>query len=348
MPPPEKLNVTSPEGESVSENSTASRLRTAFLRGRVQMAALAGKHPFEAQGGAAAAVFRRIGLRAFPVESVERDDDPFFLRPPHDFGCLDHGILYVRRHHLEILSARADFPVVSGNVSLYNETNGQAILPTPSIGGVGLIEDFTQAATLAFKWGGEAILLIGETVGWLGQSLYLRDISGREEGAPPPVDLTEERENGDFVRALVLEGVATAAHDLSDGGLLVALAEMAMASGIGATLTAAPTDLPAHAYWFGEDQARYLVTVPAAQAQGVLARAQQAGVLAASIGVTGGEALTLVGERPMTSQCSRSVSKAGCRATWLALKAQGPRRRNDGTSRQAMNRAAGPLLRVHR
>ena len=135
-----------------------------------------------------------------------------------------------------------DFPVVSGNVSLYNETNGRAILPTPTIGGVGLLDDFTKSATLAFKREGEAILLVGETQGWLGQSLYLREICGREDGAPPPVDLIEERENGDFVRALIRDGTATAAHDLSDGGLLVALAEMAMASGIGATLAAAPDD----------------------------------------------------------------------------------------------------------
>ena len=127
-----------------------------------------------------------------------------------------------------------DFPVVSGNVSLYNETNGKAILPTPSIGGVGLLDDFSKSASLAFKREGEAILLVGETTGWLGQSMYLRELCGREEGAPPPVDLIEERENGDFVRALILDGTATAAHDLSDGGLAVALAEMAMASGIGA------------------------------------------------------------------------------------------------------------------
>ena len=86
-----------------------------------------------------------------------------------------------------------DFPVVSGNVSLYNETQGRGILPTPSIGGVGVLSDFTKSATLAFKAGGEAILLIGETQGWLGQSLYLRDVCGREEGAPPPVDLVEEQ-----------------------------------------------------------------------------------------------------------------------------------------------------------
>ncbi len=193
-----------------------------------------------------------------------------------------------------------DFPVVSGNVSLHNETNGRAILPTPSIGGVGLLDDFTQSATLAFKRAGEEILAVGETIGWLGQSMFLREICGREEGAPPPVDLVEERENGDFVRALIRDGTATAVHDLSDGGLAVALAEMAMASGIGAALSEAPVDIPAHAYWFGEDQARYLVTVPAAQAQAVIERAQAVGVLATSIGVTGGEALALPGEPLLT------------------------------------------------
>jgi phosphoribosylformylglycinamidine (FGAM) synthase-like enzyme len=192
-----------------------------------------------------------------------------------------------------------DFPVVSGNVSLYNETNGRAILATPSIGGVGVIADFKKSATLAFKRDGEAILLVGETVGWLGQSMYLREICGREEGAPPPVDLIEERENGDFVRALILDGAATAAHDLSDGGLLIAVAEMAMASGIGATLDAAPDDTPAQAHWFGEDQARYLVTVPAAQADAVLARAMDASVPARRIGTTDGSALTIPGERAL-------------------------------------------------
>src|SRR3979409_914812 len=150
--------------------------------------------------------------------------------------------------------AALDFPVVSGNVSLYNETNGRAILPTPTIGGVGLIDDFTKSATLAFKAGNEAILLVGETQGWLGQSLYLREICEREDGAQTPVALAAERVTGDLVRALIVEGVATAVHDVSDGGLLVALAEMAMASGIGAELDRAP--LAAHAFWVGADQAR--------------------------------------------------------------------------------------------
>ncbi len=188
-----------------------------------------------------------------------------------------------------------DFPVVSGNVSLYNETNGRAILPTPTIGGVGLLDDFTRSMTVAFKAEGEAILLIGATQGWLGQSIYLRDICGREDGAPAPVDLAAEKRNGNFVRSLIGEGAVTAVHDLSDGGLLVALAEMALASGIGAVLEA-PADIPAHAFWFGEDQARYVVT--AKNADAILSKAKAAGVPVTRLGATGGAVLALAGERP--------------------------------------------------
>jgi phosphoribosylformylglycinamidine synthase subunit PurL len=189
-----------------------------------------------------------------------------------------------------------DFPVVSGNVSLYNETNGRGILPTPSIGGVGVLEDFTKSATLAFKAEGEAILLIGETHGWLGQSVYLRDICGREEGAPPPVDLAAEKRNGDVVRGMIHAGTATAVHDVSDGGLLIALAEMAIASGIGARLLPAPAAIVPHAYWFGEDQARYIVTVPETSAGLVLAKMRGCGVPGGRIGTTGGDALAVAGE----------------------------------------------------
>ena len=189
-----------------------------------------------------------------------------------------------------------DFPVVSGNVSLYNETNGRAILPTPTIGGVGLLDEFTKSMTIAFKAEGEAILLIGETRGWLGRSLYLRDIAGREEGAPPPVDLAAERRHGDFVRSLIRDGLVTAVHDISDGGLLVALAEMAMASGIGAVLEA-PSNVPAHAFWFGEDQARYVVA--AKDPRSVMQRAKAAAVPFLRLGATGGAVLAIDGERPL-------------------------------------------------
>jgi phosphoribosylformylglycinamidine synthase subunit PurL len=192
-----------------------------------------------------------------------------------------------------------EFPVVSGNVSLYNETNGRAILPTPTVGAVGLLDDFTRSATLAFKAADEAILLIGETTGWLGQSLYLRDLCARDDGAPPPVALETEKRNGDFVRILIHENIATAAHDISDGGLLVALAEMAMASGIGAQLAPAPGKIPAHAFWFGEDQGRYLVTVHSGAVDAILARAAIAGVPVRRIGTTSGETLAIADERPV-------------------------------------------------
>jgi phosphoribosylformylglycinamidine synthase len=189
-----------------------------------------------------------------------------------------------------------DFPVVSGNVSLYNETNGRAILPTPTIGGVGLIDEFTTSMTIAFKSGSETILLIGETAGWLGRSLYLRDLCGREEGAPPPVDLAAERRHGEFVRAMIADGLVTAVHDVSDGGVLVALTEMAMASGIGAVLET-PPGIPAHAFWFGEDQARFLIT--AKNAEPIFERAKAAAVPLIRLGATGGAVLSLAGERPL-------------------------------------------------
>lgn len=192
-----------------------------------------------------------------------------------------------------------DFPVVSGNVSLYNETNGRAISPTPAIGGVGVMPDWTRMATLAFKADGEEILLIGTTFGWLGQSLYLREIEGREDGAPPPIDLPVEKRNGDFVRTLIQDGRVTACHDCSDGGLLVAIAEMAMASGIGARLDAVPRGQPAHAAWFGEDQARYVVTAQPAEAERILTEARALNVPATRLGTTAGLELTLPDEKPI-------------------------------------------------
>jgi phosphoribosylformylglycinamidine synthase len=185
-----------------------------------------------------------------------------------------------------------DFPVVSGNVSLYNESSGQAIAPTPAIGGVGLIEDVARTATLPFKRAGEKILLIGKTEGWLGQSLYLRDICGRKDGAPPSADLAAEKRNGDFVRGLIEKGTVTAVHDISDGGLAVALAEMAIAGGIGASIELPPS-APELGFLFGEDQARYILTAAPDAAEAIQHAADQAGVPCQIIGVTGGDTLTL-------------------------------------------------------
>ena len=183
-------------------------------------------------------------------------------------------------------------PVVSGNVSLYNETDGKAILPTPVIGGVGVIDDLDKMATVAFKAEGETIFLLGESRGHLGQSLYLRALTGEEAGSPPPVDLEAERRNGEFVRSMIGAGKVTACHDLSDGGLAVALAEMALAGGLGAEISA-PDGLDLAAWLFGEDQARYLVTTAVPEAFADAARA--AGVPASPLGTTAKGPLTLPG-----------------------------------------------------
>lgn len=191
-----------------------------------------------------------------------------------------------------------DYPIVSGNVSLYNETNGQAILPTPAIGGVGLMSDVGRMATVALKPADEVLLLLGETTGWLGQSIYQREFAGREEGAPPPVDLAAERRAGDFVRGLVAAGRVTTVHDCSDGGLAVAVAEMAMAGNRGASVEASG-QIPDHAYFFGEDQGRYVIAAPATVADAVIAEAAAAGVPAARIGTVGGTEVRLGASRPV-------------------------------------------------
>jgi phosphoribosylformylglycinamidine synthase len=185
-----------------------------------------------------------------------------------------------------------DYPVVSGNVSLYNETNGTGILPTPVVGGVGLLADVGKSVSLGLKRAGESLVLIGETKGHLGASLYLREIAGREDGAPPPVDLAAERRNGDFVRSVIQARLVAACHDISDGGLLVALAEMAMAGAVGAAV-ALPAALLPHAAAFGEDQARYIIAT--SEPLEILGRAKDWGVPAALLGTAGGDALTVEG-----------------------------------------------------
>ncbi len=207
-------------------------------------------------------------------------------------------------------AARAlDFPIVSGNVSLYNETLGAGIPPTPAIGGVGLIADVGRTMTPAFKAKGHDILIVGGPPSWLGCSAWLSVIAGREEGAPPPVDLAAERLNGEFVASLIAERRISAAQDLADGGLAVALAEMAMAGGIGATVEAFG---PEHAFFFGEDQGRYALTALPAETAPILEAAAQAGVAVARIGVTGGDALTLGRAAPVGLQALRAAHE-----TWL-------------------------------
>ncbi|MEH6495164.1 MAG: phosphoribosylformylglycinamidine synthase subunit PurL [Pseudomonas marincola] len=199
-----------------------------------------------------------------------------------------------------------DYPVVSGNVSLYNETNGTGIFPTPAIGGIGLLNKSHHMATVAFKSADEVILLVGETSGDMGQSIYLKEIEGREEGAPPSVNLETEKRNGDFVREAIHAGQITACHDLSDGGLLVAVAEMALAGKVGATLDL-ESDLPLHATCFAEDQARYIVTATSESANKMLENASSANVPLKIIGTTGHNELNIGSELSISIEDIREV-----------------------------------------
>lgn len=184
-----------------------------------------------------------------------------------------------------------DFPIVSGNVSLYNETNGVAILPTPTIAGVGLLPDWRKMVRIGSANVGDKVIMIGVDGSHLGQSIYLRDVLFSREGPAPEVDLFAERRNGDFVRSVIRNGQATACHDISSGGLAVALAEMAMASDKGIQIDLAEGKGAAHALLFGEDQARYVLTVPADVADFVCVNAEGAGVPFRRLGTVGGDTL---------------------------------------------------------
>ncbi|MFK4823253.1 phosphoribosylformylglycinamidine synthase subunit PurL [Paenochrobactrum sp. BZR 588] len=181
------------------------------------------------------------------------------------------------------------FPIVSGNVSLYNETNGQAILPTPTIAGVGLIPDWKQMAKIGGMQDGDVLILLGGDGTHLGQSIYLRDLFDRADGPPPSVDLSIEKRNGDFVRSAIRNGQVTACHDLSDGGLALAVAEMAIKSGKGATLDIG--EGARHALMFGEDQARYVVSTSAETANLLALNAEGSGIPFRILGTVGGDEL---------------------------------------------------------
>lgn len=178
-----------------------------------------------------------------------------------------------------------DMPIVSGNVSLYNETDGQPILPTPTIGAVGLIEDLDDIIS-GLPEDGDLILMLGDSNGHLGQSALLAEFCGIEAGDAPPVDLAQERRNGEFLREN--RGLVKAASDLSDGGLALAAFEMGAAAAIGIRL-----DSDDISFLFGEDQARYLIACSFDQAEALMVAAGQAGVSLAVVGRFGGEEVQL-------------------------------------------------------
>ena len=195
-----------------------------------------------------------------------------------------------------------DFPIVSGNVSLYNESKatggGSAILPTPAIGGVGLMQDHEKMATIGFK-AGQMLVVIGETRGHIGQSLWLRELHSQETGPPPPVDLNAERKNAEFVRQLIADGIADAVHDVSNGGILVAVAEMSLAGGVGShvELDFADEALTIEAMMFGEDQGRFIVSIDRSMNERIIDASNKAGVFIRFIGDTGGNDIQ-IGDNP--------------------------------------------------
>jgi phosphoribosylformylglycinamidine synthase subunit PurL len=189
---------------------------------------------------------------------------------------------------------------VSGNVSLYNETKAEdgsslAILPTPAIGGVGLLDDWEKSATIALKSDGDIILVIGmdpeaeRNFGHLEQSLWLKEIHARSVGRPPHVELAKELANGAFVRSMIAQGTITAVHDISDGGTLVAVAEMALAGNAGAQFDYDYSVTPATGLWFGEGQGQYVVTIDPSDFAAVSDEAARAGVKVTYLGFVGGD-----------------------------------------------------------
>jgi phosphoribosylformylglycinamidine synthase len=244
--------------------------------------------PFEGGKQAVAECWRNI--TATGAEPLAATDNLNFGNPekPEIMGQLVGAIQGIGE------ACRAlDFPIVSGNVSLYNETNGVAILPTPTIAGVGLLPDWSKMARIGTAKDGDVLVMIGVDGSHLGSSIYLRDILGSTGGPAPVVDLAAERRHGDFVRGIIRSGQVTACHDISSGGLVLALAEMAMASLKGATLSLRDCKGQQHALLLGEDQARYVVAVPPDLANFICASAESAGVPFRTLGTVGGERLVI-------------------------------------------------------
>lgn len=244
--------------------------------------------PFEGGKQAVAECWRNI--TATGAEPLAATDNLNFGNPekPEIMGQLVGAIKGIGEACMAL-----DFPIVSGNVSLYNETNGVAILPTPTIAGVGLLPDWSKMAKIGTANDGDKLIMIGVDGSHLGSSIYLRDILGSTEGPAPEVDLSAERRNGDFVRSAIRNGQVTACHDISSGGLALALAEMSMSSGKGLDISLKGSKGLPHGLLFGEDQARYVLAVPADLANFLQANAEGAGVPFRALGTVGGDSLII-------------------------------------------------------
>jgi phosphoribosylformylglycinamidine synthase len=242
------------------------------------------------EGGKQAVAEAWRNLTAVGARPLAVTDNLNFGNPqrPEIMGQIVHAIEGMAEACRELA-----FPVISGNVSLYNETNGQAILPTPAIGGVGIIDNLERRATADALKPGELLYLVGLNGSHLGQSVYARDLF-KLGGLAPTVDLALEKRNGDFVRALISKGMVRAAHDISDGGLGIAAAEMALSSDVGIALGYQGDGSDAE-FLYGEDQARYLISIPANKIDDLDRQAEAAGVYILNVGEVGGRELSYVG-----------------------------------------------------
>ncbi len=251
-------------------------------------------HPFEGGKQAVAEAWRN--LTATGADPIAITDCLNFGNPEREeimgqfVGCIDG---------MAMACATLGFPVVSGNVSLYNETNGAAIPPTPAIGGVGLIPDIDKRAGFGGMKEGDILLLVGETQGVMGASVYLKVIEDREDGDAPHVDLDAEKANGDFVRGQIRTGRLTACHDISDGGLACAAADMALASDCGIKLAHEGANPPMHGFLFGEDQSRYLIAARKEDAIAILQDAKADEIPVQVVGLAGGTAISVNGAHPL-------------------------------------------------
>jgi phosphoribosylformylglycinamidine synthase II len=250
--------------------------------------------PFEGGKQAVAEAWRN--LTAAGADPIAITDCLNFGNPEREeimgqfVGCIDG---------MAMACATLGFPVVSGNVSLYNETNGVAIPPTPAIGGVGLIPDLDKRAGFGGMKEGDILLVVGETSGAMGASVYLKVVEGREDGDAPHVDLNAEKANGDFVRGQIRSGRLTACHDISDGGLACAAADMALASDCGIKLAHEGKAPPMHGFLFGEDQSRYLIAAEKEDAIAILQDAKADEIPVQVVGLAGGTAITVNGAHPL-------------------------------------------------
>ena len=187
--------------------------------------------------------------------------------------------------------SKLNYPVVSGNVSLYNETNGEGIYPTPAIGGVGLIKDLSNVKTLSLKEDGNFLCVVGKTANHLGASKYISIIQSKEEGGTPEINLDTELRNGNFVMDAINQKLIASAHDVGEGGILVAISEMCMSGNLGITIEI-ETDFP-HGYFFAEDQSRYLLEVSPNNYDECQKLANNNDVHFEKIGIVGGDKISI-------------------------------------------------------